>query len=103
MADLDAAVADLKAHQGGTVTREQLAEIQRAVGELQRQVMSAEFKVKVNLDVKAMTAFSDQQRALGEQMGQLGGQMGSLAHENIDKMNVLIDQSLKNGQAKPVN
>jgi hypothetical protein len=29
--------------------------------------------------------------------------MGSLAHENIDKMNVLIDQSLKNGQAKPVN
>ena len=103
MADLDTAVADLKAHQGGTVTREQLGEIQRAVAELQRQVMSAEFKVKVNLDMKAMNAFSDQQRALGQQMGDLGGQMGRLAHENSDKMNGLIDQSLKIGQAKPVN
>jgi hypothetical protein len=103
MGDLDAADANLKAHQGGTVTRQQLAEIQRAVGELQRQVMSAEFKVKVNLGMKEMNAFSDQQGALGQQMGQLGGQMGSLAHENIDKMNELIDQSLKNGQAKPVN
>ena len=103
MANLDAAVADLKAHQGGTVTREQLGEIQRAVGELQRQVMSAEFKVKVNLDMKAMNAFSDQQRALGQQMGELGGQMGRLAHDNIDKMNGLIDQGLKNGQAKPAN
>ena len=103
MADLGRAVADLKLHQGGTVTREQLAQIQRAVGELQRQVMSAEFKVKVNLDMSAMNAFSDQQRALGQQMGQLGGQMGRLAHENVDKMNDLIDQSLKNGQAKPAN
>jgi hypothetical protein len=103
MANLDAAVADLKAHQGGTVTREQLGEIQRAVGELQRQVMSAEFKVKVDLDMKAMNAFSDQQRALGQQMGELGGQMGRLTHDNIDKMNGLIDQSLKNGGAKPVN
>jgi hypothetical protein len=103
MADLDAAVAGLKAHQGGTVTREQLAEIQRAVGELQRQVMSSEFRVKVDLNMKAMNAFSDQQRALGQQMGELGGQMGRLEHENIDKMNGLIDQSLKNGGAKPVN
>lgn len=103
MAELDAAVAELKAQQGGTVTREQLNEIQRKLGEVQRQLMSAEIKVNVNFDRDFFAKFGAEQGKYGQQMGELGQQMGKVAHENDEKMKLIVDESLKNGKAKPVN
>ena len=103
MAELDAAVAALKAQQGGTVTREQLGDIQRKLSEVQRQLMSSEVRVDVDFNRDFMKGFGAEQGKFGQQMGQLGQQMGKLARENDEKMKSIIDESLKNGNAKPVN
>jgi beta-lactamase regulating signal transducer with metallopeptidase domain len=103
IADLDAAVADLKAHQGSTVTREQLAEVQHKVNELQRSLMSAEWKGDFDaMNSEMWKSFSAEQGKFGEQMGQMGAEMGRLAREDHEKMRSIIDDSLKNGKARPV-
>jgi hypothetical protein len=103
MAELNAAVASLNAHQGGTVSREQLAELQRDVNELQRQLMGAQMKIDVDLNMNgAMAQFNEEQAKFGAEMSKLGAEMGQLSHENHQKMRELLDDSLKNGKAKPV-
>ncbi len=46
---------------------------------------------------------SADQGKFGEQMGKLGSEMGQLAHERDEKIRAIIDESLKNGKAKPAN
>ena len=101
VAELDAAAADLKADQDGNVSREQLMELQRKLSEVQRRLISTEVKVEVNS--VAMSQMSAEQGKFGEQMGKLGSEMGQLAHERDQKIRSIIDESLKNGRAKPVN
>ncbi len=100
MADLNAAMADLQAKQGSTISREQLAEIERRLGEVQRKLMTAQFK-NVNWQ-RDMGEFGKVQGEYGEKMGKLGAQMGQLAQENNEKIKSIIDESLKNGKARPV-
>jgi hypothetical protein len=45
---------------------------------------------------------SEQMHQLGEQMHQLGEQMGKQSSEYDKKARSLIDESLKNGKAHPV-
>jgi hypothetical protein len=40
--------------------------------------------------------------ALGSQMGELGAQQGRIAQEADQKVKAIIDESLKNGKAHPV-
>jgi beta-lactamase regulating signal transducer with metallopeptidase domain len=100
MADLKVTVADLTAKQGATVSREQLAELQRDISALQRRVIEAEVKVNVNFD---MSKFNAEAGKFSQQMSQMGADMGRIAQENHGKIAGIIDQSLKNGTAKPVN
>ncbi len=101
MADLNAAVASLQAHLGATITREQLAEIQRAISELQRRLIGAQVKVDLDLNLNGMMGpFGEEQGKFGEEMGKLGAQMGQTAHENHEKVRSIIDESLKNGKAR---
>jgi beta-lactamase regulating signal transducer with metallopeptidase domain len=102
MAELDAAVAALKDKQGGTITREQLGEIQRKLGEVQRQLINVQVKVNVDWNRDLMSKFGAEQGKFGEQMGKLGAQMGELARQNDEKVKSIIDESMKNGKAKPV-
>ncbi len=99
-AELDATVASLKEKQGGTITREQLQEVQREVQAIQRRVIDAEVKAEVKID---MSAFNAEESKFNEQMGKMGAELGRMVQENQQKMDSIIDQSLKNGQAKPVN
>ena len=102
MAALDASVAALKEIQGGTVSREQLQEIQREVNAIQSRVIRAE----VSFDMKdfnaAMAKFGEEQGKYGADMGKLGAQMGQLSRENNEKIKSIIDESLKDGKARPV-
>ncbi len=102
IAELDAAAAALKADQDGNISREQLQELQRKLSEVQRRLISTEVKVDVNMSV-AMSKFSADQGKFGEQMGKIGSEIGQLAHERDQKIRSIIDESLKNGKAKPVN
>jgi beta-lactamase regulating signal transducer with metallopeptidase domain len=104
IAALDATAASLKDKQGGTVSRQQLQELQREIGELQRRVFQAEFG---NMNMKEfsfdMSKFGEEQGKYGQQMGKLGAQMGQTMRENNDKIRSIIDESLKEGKARPVN
>jgi hypothetical protein len=100
LAELDASVANLKAKQGATISREQLQEIQREVSQLQRRVIQAEIDSSLNINMKGeMELFGKEQGEFGKQMGQLGTAMG----EQGEKMRSVIDESLKDGKARPVN
>ena len=101
VAQLNAAVAGLKSSQGGTVSREQLAEIQRRLSEIQSKLIASE--VKVDWNAGDWSKWSDAMSKYGAQMGALGSQMGQAAKENSEKIRSLIDESLKDGKARPVD
>ena len=100
MADLKATVANLTAKPDATVSREQFAQLQHDISALQRRVIDAEIKAEVNVD---MSGFNAEMGKFNEQMNKMGAEMGHLAQENQEKMGSVIDQSLKDGKARPVN
>ncbi len=104
MAELNSAVAGLTAKQGATVSREELQQVQREISELQRRVIQAE----VNTDMKEFNEafnakFKGEMDKFNEQMSQMGSQLGQTIQGNQQRMNSIIDDSLKSGKAKPVN
>jgi beta-lactamase regulating signal transducer with metallopeptidase domain len=100
MADLKATVANLTAKPDATVSREQFAQLQHDISALQRRVIDAEIKAEVNVD---MSGFNAEMGQFNEQMNKMGAEMGRLAQENQEKMGSVIDQSLKDGKARPLN
>ncbi len=100
MAELNAMVAALAAKQGATVSREQLAEVQRAVQAIQRRLIDSEVKVEVNIDMSKLNAEAGK---FNEQMSRMGSELGRTVQENQQKIGSIIDDSLKDGKAKPVN
>jgi beta-lactamase regulating signal transducer with metallopeptidase domain len=104
MADLNATVASLTAKQGATVSREELQQVQREISEIQRRVIEAE----VNTDMKEFNSefdakFKAEADKFKEQMSQMGSQLGQTVQQDQQKINSIIDDSLKSGKAKPVN
>jgi hypothetical protein len=104
MADLNAAVNSLESSQGDTVTRDQLMNMQRQIAALQARLYASESGMyKQNGEWgAAMGAFGKQMGKLGAEQGRLGGEMGRLSVSNRDKIDAIIDQSLKDGKARPV-
>ncbi len=100
VADLNATVASLTAKQSATVSREQLAQIQREISAIERRVIDAEVKAEVNID---MSHFNAERGKFDEQMGRLGAELGRTVKGNQAKIGSIIDDSLKNGKARPVN
>jgi beta-lactamase regulating signal transducer with metallopeptidase domain len=102
MADLNAAMATLQAKTGTTVSREQLAEIERKLADVQRKLMNVQIKVDVHWNGD-MSELGRVQGEFGEKMGRMGGEMGRMARENDEKVRSIIDDSLKDGKARPVD
>jgi len=104
MAELNAAVASLKAKQGGTISQKELGDLQREFGRIQGELGALQGKIGAQQGAFGgeMGKFGGQMGELGGKMGELGGKMGKIAHENREKVNGVIDESLKNGKAKPV-
>ena len=104
MAELNAAVASLKAKQGGTISQKDLGDLQREFGRIQGELGALQGKIGAQQGAFGgeMGKFGGQMGELGGQMGKLGGQMGKIAHENHEKITGIIDETLKNGKAKPV-
>jgi beta-lactamase regulating signal transducer with metallopeptidase domain len=103
VAQLNAAVASLKSSQGDTVFREQLAEIQRRLSEIQSKLVASEVKVNWSADSAEWSKWSQAMSDYGAKMGALGSQIGQVAKENHEKIRAIIDESVKNGKAHPVN
>lgn len=105
LADVQAALAKLQAAQGKTLTSEQVADIQEKIGELQGRL--GELQGGIGSRAGSYGAeqgrLGERQGKLGEQQGRLGAQQGKLAWENESKVRSIIDESLRNGTARPVN
>ncbi len=104
MAELNAAADSLKAKQGGTISQKELGDLQREVGRIQGELGSLEGKIGAQQGALGgdMGKFGGQIGQLGGQMGKLGAELGQLRRENRSKIDNIIDESLKDGKAKPV-
>jgi hypothetical protein len=102
IAELDATAASLKAAEGGTVSRDQLQQVQHEISEIQRRVIQAEVSASMKDFNAEMGKFAEEQGKFGGQMGKLGSQIGQMSRENNEKIRSIIDESLKDGKARPV-
>ena len=99
MEDLNKAMATLKTKQGTSISSQELRELERQLSQMQRRLAEAQFRgFAFDGAVFKQGGFGK----FSEQMGQLGGQMGKQARENDEKTRSIIDESLKNGKAHPV-
>jgi hypothetical protein len=104
MADLNAAAASLQAKKNATITVDQLADLQSKIGELQGKLgeLQGEVGTKQGELGREQGRLADQQGTLGTKQGRFGAEQGRLAREADVKIKSIIDESLKDGKAKPV-
>lgn len=104
MNELQEAMKKLQAMQGKDTTQEQLSEIQEKLGDLQGRIGDLQGKIG-----EKQGAFGEQQGRLGEEQGKLGEQQGRLGEQQAEiakkadkRVKSLIEETLRNGKAQPV-
>jgi hypothetical protein len=104
MARLNVAMAKLQAKAGKSITQEELGEIQAKVGELQEKLGSLQGLVGAKQGELGgqQGKLGEQQGRLGAEQGRLGAEQGRLATEADQKVKSILNESLQNGKAKPV-
>jgi beta-lactamase regulating signal transducer with metallopeptidase domain len=105
MAELNASMAKLQAKMGKTITREELADLQGQLGELQGRLgaLQGEMGSRQGEFGGRMGQLGAEQGELEAKQGKLGAEQGRLAMEADQKVKGIIDQSLQNGKAHPVD
>ena len=105
MAAIHEAMAKIDAKMGKNVTQDELGDLQGKLGDLQGRLGDLQGKIG---DVQGK--FGEQQGKLGEeqgklgaQQGRLGEQQGRLARDADRKVRSIVEDSLQNGKAHPVN
>jgi beta-lactamase regulating signal transducer with metallopeptidase domain len=104
MAELNAAIAKLQAKKGGTVTQDDLGDIQGRIGDLQGKLGDLEGKIGERQGElgEQQGKLGAEQGKLGAEQGRLGAEQGRIAAEADRKIKSIIDDSLRNGKARPV-
>jgi beta-lactamase regulating signal transducer with metallopeptidase domain len=104
IAQVEAAAATLRSAKGKPITEEKLADMQSKLADLQGKLGELQGQVgeKQGEIGEQQGELGEQQGKLGEQQGQLGEEQGRLAQEADKKVKSIIDESLKNGKARPV-
>jgi hypothetical protein len=104
MAELTSAMSKLQAQMGKEINRAELAEVQGKLAELQIKlgVLSGGFGAPGAGFGDKMGKLGAEQGELGARQGKLGAEQGRLAGEADQKTRAIIEESLKNGKAKPV-
>jgi len=104
MARLNEAVAKLDAKKGSTVTQEELAEIEGKLGDIQGRLgqLQGEMGARQGQFGAQQGKLGAEQGRLGAQQGRLGAEQGRIASEADRMIRSIIDESLKNGKARPV-
>lgn len=104
IAAIEEAMAKLKASQGKNMTQDQFGDLQERIGELQGRLgeIQGEIGARQGEFGERMGELGEKMGALGEQMGELGEQQGKIAEDADRKVKSIIDQSVKNGKARPV-
>ncbi|MBS1802514.1 MAG: hypothetical protein JST28_04070 [Acidobacteria bacterium] len=104
IAAIEESMAKLKANQGKNMTQEQFGELQEKLGELQGRLgdIQGEIGAKQGEFGERMGELGEKMGALGEQMGALGERQGKIAEDADEKVKSIIDQSVKDGKARPI-
>jgi beta-lactamase regulating signal transducer with metallopeptidase domain len=104
MAKLNAAMAKLQSRIGKTITQDELGEIQEKIGELQAKLGDLQGLVGAKQGELGARqgSLGEQQGKLGAEQGRLGAEQGRLASEADRAVRSIIDQSLHDGKAHPV-
>lgn len=101
---LKAVQAKMTAIQGKDASQEQLAEIESELAEVQGQLgaLQGDMGGRMGELGGKQGELGAQQGKLGAQQGRLGAEQGRIAREMDGKALTIIDESLKNGKARPV-
>jgi hypothetical protein len=104
MAEVNAAMSKLQAEMGKEVNREELAQVEGKLAMLQAKLgaMQGGFSFKDGDWGGKMSQWGAEQGKLGAEQGRLGAEQGRLAREADRKVKAIIEESLKDGKAKPV-
>ena len=104
IAQVDDAMAKLKAEKDAKISQEELAELQGKLAELQGRLGEIQGRLggAAGLVGEKQGHLGELQGKLGEQQGRLGEQQGRLAQEADRKVKSIIDQSLSSGKAKQI-
>ncbi len=104
IAQIDEAMARLKANQGKAMNEEQFAELQSKLGDLQGKLGEIQGKIGARQGEfgEQMGKLGSMQGELGAKQGRLGAEQGRIAQEADRKVKSIIDESMKNGKAHPV-
>jgi beta-lactamase regulating signal transducer with metallopeptidase domain len=105
MAELNQAVARLQARKNGNITQDQLTDLQGKIGDLQGKLgeLQGEMGAKQGQLGGLQGKLGEQQGKLGAQQGRLGAEQGRLAQQADKVVKSIIDQSLRDGKARPVD
>jgi len=104
MAELNAAVSKLQASQSKTMSNEEWANLEGKIGALQGKLGEIQGRLGEieGLKGEKLGKLGELQGELGEKEGLLGEKQGKMAMEADRKVREIIEQSLKDGKAKPV-
>jgi len=104
MAELTDAMAKLQAKLGKNITQEELSDLQDRLGDLQGRLGDLQGKIgeKQGAFGAQQGKLGAEQGKLGAEQGRLGAEQGRIAREADRKVRSIIDESLQNGKAHPV-
>jgi hypothetical protein len=104
MAKLNEAVAKLDAKKGNTVSQEDLADLQGRIGDIQGRLgeLQGEMGARQGEFGAQQGKLGAEQGRLGAQQGKLGAEQGRIGQEADRKVRSIIQESLRNGKARPV-
>jgi len=104
MAEVTAAMNKMQAQMGKEINREELVEVQGKLAQLQGKLgaLQGRFGGADGEFGSRMGALGSEQGKLGAEEGRLGREQARLEREADQKIKAIIDESLKNGKAKPV-
>jgi beta-lactamase regulating signal transducer with metallopeptidase domain len=101
-AELDAAMAKLQAKMAKAATGADLANLQRDLGQLQRELGQLQVQIQTQLQGQLQGKLGEEQGRMGAELGRLGAERGRLAAETDGRVKSIINDTLRNGTAKPV-
>jgi beta-lactamase regulating signal transducer with metallopeptidase domain len=104
MNEIAAAMAKLQAKMGKNITQDELGDLQGKLGDLQGRLGDLQGKIgdKQGELGGQQGKLGEQQGKLGAEQGRLGAEQGRIAREADHKVRSIIDESLQNGKAHPV-
>ena len=99
-----AAMAILEAKKAGTISQQELADLQGKMGAIQGRLGDLQGRMgeEEGKFGELQGKLGEQQGKLGAEQGRLGAEQGRIAGEAAQKVKEIIDQSLSDGKAQPV-